>query len=107
MFLHLGSDVTFTIDQELGNWETAVDIFETVSTEKLGDAEQLVPKPWLRDISVESVSYLRVLLSIRNTLASSCWKDLEVTIFMEEHIFHCSQDAYFMFLFHLAGASQF
>ena len=67
-------------DQELGNWESSLAIFETIVNSAHGDLESLVPKSWNRDINSQNVTCLQLLLAIRNALASSAWSDVEVRL---------------------------
>ena len=65
-------------NQELGNWESSVAIFESISDAANCNLESLVPKSWLRDINSQNIDYLRMLSAVRNAIASSAWSDVEV-----------------------------
>ncbi len=65
-------------NQELGNWESAVTIFEKIANAVRGDSESLVPESWKRDVNSQNIVCLQLLLAIRNALASSAWSDVEV-----------------------------
>jgi hypothetical protein len=66
--------------QELGNWELAVAIIEQIALDDHGDLESLVPKSWNRDINIQNVACLQLLLAIRNAMASSAWSNVEVRL---------------------------
>jgi hypothetical protein len=65
-------------NQELGNWESSVAIFESVSDAANFNLESLVPKSWLRDINRQNIDYLCMLCAVRKAIASSAWSDVEV-----------------------------
>ncbi len=65
-------------NQELGNWESSVVIFEKIPNVANADLQSIVPKSWLRDINSQNFAYLHLLIAIRNAMASAAWSDVEV-----------------------------
>ena len=72
-------------DQELGNWESSVVIFEKIPNVADADLESIVPKSWLRDINSQNFAYLHLLIAIRNAMASAAWSDVEVRSTMKSY----------------------